>query len=183
LLFARVLADPVWWFYLFWLPKYLQDVRHFTLAEVGLFAWMPYLSADFGSIAGGWLSGRLVRRGLPVLRARRMAMVPAAALMPVGAAVAYLPWGWMMAAICIVTFCHMVWKTNLMTMTNDVFPTRIVGTAAGVVGLGSGLAGAWSTPAVGHVVDAFSYNAVFWMMAVLHPLATLLVYATVRRQA
>lgn len=182
LLLARVLADPVWWFYLFWLPKYLQDVRHFTLAEVGLFAWMPYLSADFGSLTGGWLSGRLVRRGVPVLGARQRAMIPCAALMPLGISVSYLPSTSMMAVICVVTFCHMAWKTNLMTMTNDVFPLRIVGSAAGVVGLGSGLAGAWSTPAVGRIVDAFSYDAVFWFMGFLHPLATLLVFATVRKR-
>ncbi len=183
LLFARVLADPVWWFYLFWLPKYLQEVRGFTLLEVGLFAWMPYLSADLGSLAGGWLSGRLIRRGAPVLGARQRAMIPCALLMPVGILAAYLPWTWMMAVICVVTFCHMAWKTNLMTMTNDVFPLRIVGSAAGVVGIGSGLAGAWSTAAVGRIVDAFSYDAVFWFMGFLHPLATLVVLATVQKRA
>lgn len=182
LMFARVLADPVWWFYLFWLPKYLQDVRQFTLVEVGLVAWMPYLSADIGSLTGGWVSGLLIRRGVPVLDARRRAMIPCAALMPIGVLVAYLPSASAMAVICVVTFCHMAWKTNLMTMTNDVFPVRSVASAAGVVGLGSGLAGAWSTPAVGRIVDAFSYDAVFWLMGILHPLATLLVYLTVRRR-
>ncbi|MGH9673665.1 MAG: MFS transporter [Bryobacteraceae bacterium] len=182
LLVARVFADPVWWFYLFWLPKYLQEVRGFTLAEVGLFAWMPYLSADVGSLTGGWLSGFLVRRAVPVISARKRAMIPCALVMPLGVAAPYLPWTWMMAVICLVTFSHMAWKTNLMTMTNDVFPLRIVGSAAGVVGLGSGLAGAWSTPAVGRIVDAFSYDAVFWMMGVLHPVATILVFVLVRRR-
>lgn len=181
LLLSRVLADPVWWFYLFWLPKYLQEVRHFTLVQIGLFAWMPYLSADFGSIVGGWLSGYFISRKVDVLKARRLAMIPAAALMPLGILVAYLPSFWAMAMICVVTFCHMVWKTNLMTMTNDVFPTRIVGRAAGVVGLGSGLGGALSTPVVGRIVDAFGYDAVFWMMGVLHPLATLLIFRLVRK--
>src|SRR5690606_31355337 len=57
LFLPRVVADPVWWFYLFWLPKYLQDARGFSIQEVGMFVWMPYLSADLGSLAGGWLSG------------------------------------------------------------------------------------------------------------------------------
>lgn len=181
LLFARVLADPVWWFYLFWLPKYLQDIRHFSLLQVGMFAWMPYLAADFGAITGGWFSGWLIRRGMPTLKARRVAMIPSAAMMPVGILVAYLPATPAMAVICVSAFCHMGWKTNLMTMTNDVFPLRIVGTAAGVVGLGSGLGGALSTPLVGRIVDHFSYDAVFWVMAVLHPLATMLIFATVKR--
>jgi ACS family hexuronate transporter-like MFS transporter len=180
LLFSRVLADPVWWFYLFWLPKYLQEVRHFSLVEIGLFAWVPYLCADFGSIAGGWMSGHLIRRKTPVLKARKLTMIPVALLMPLGILVEYLPSTQAMAVICLVTFLHMAWKTNLMTMTNDVFPTAMVGRAAGVVGLGSGLAGAWSTPAVGRVVDSFGYGSVFWMMGFLHLLATVCVFCTVR---
>ncbi len=182
LLMARVFADPVWWFYLFWLPKYLQDVRHFSMAEIGMIAWMPYLAADLGSLGGGWLSGRLIAAGKPVLSARRWTMAPFALLMPIGILVAYLPSTSAMAVICLVTFSHMAWKTNLMTMTNDIFPTAIVGSAAGVVGLGSGLAGALSTPIVGRVVDAFGYQAIFWVMGFLHPVAMLLVLALVRRR-
>jgi ACS family hexuronate transporter-like MFS transporter len=181
LLFARVFGDPVWWFYLFWLPKYLQDVRHFSLAQIALFAWLPYLSADLGSIAGGWFSGFLIRRGMPSLAARRWTMVPCTALVPLGILVAYLPAMPAMAVICLVTFCHMGWKTNLMTMTNDVYPARIVGSAAGLVGLGSGLGGALSTPVVGRVVDAFGYDSVFWMMGLMHPFATAIVFLTVRK--
>lgn len=180
LLFARVLADPIWWFYLFWLPKYLQDVRHFSLAQIGLFAWMPYLSADLGSLAGGWLSGRFIARGLDPVAARLRAMIPAALAMPLGIAVAYLDSTPAIALICLATFSHMAWKTNLMTMTNDVYPTNVVGSAAGLVGLGSGLAGAWSTPAVGRIVDAFGYESVFWMFGFLHILATALVWVTTR---
>jgi len=181
LLLARVFADPVWWFYLFWLPKYLQEERHFSLTEIALFAWMPYLTADLGSVAGGWLSGLLIRRRMEELRARRLTMAPCALLMPVGILVAYLPSTAAMAVICLVTFCHMAWKTNLMTMTNDVYPTGVVGSASGVVGLGSGLGGVLSTPIVGRIVDAFGYTAVFWMMGFLHIVATVLIYATVRR--
>lgn len=181
LLLSRVLADPVWWFYLFWLPKYLQEVRHFSLVEIGLFAWVPYLCADIGSIAGGWFSGHLIRRNVAVLQARKLTMIPVALLMPLGILVDDLPSTPALGVICLVTFLHMAWKTNLMTMTNDVFPTAMVGRAAGVVGLGSGLAGAWSTPAVGYVVDAFGYGSVFWMMGFLHLLATLWIFYTVRQ--
>lgn len=181
LLVSRIFADPVWWFYLFWLPKYLSDVRHFSLAEIGLFAWMPYLAADLGSLFGGWLSGRLVAAGHTPVSARCRAMIPMALAMPVGVAVNYLPAGQAMAAICVVAFAHMAWKTNLMTMTNDIFPTQIVGSAAGVVGLGSGLAGLISTPFVGRVVDAFGYDGVFWVMGVLHPIAMTIVLVLVRR--
>lgn len=181
LLIARVFADPVWWFYLFWLPKYLQDVRHFSLAEIGMVAWLPYLSADLGSLAGGWISGKWIARGKSVLSARRYTMLPFSLLMPLGIMIAYLPSTPALALICVVTFSHMAWKTNLMTMTNDIFPTQIVGSAAGVVGLGSGLAGAISTPFVGRIVDAFGYDAVFWVMGILHPIAMLIVFTLVRK--
>ncbi|MBM3792828.1 MAG: MFS transporter [Acidobacteria bacterium] len=181
LLVSRIFADPVWWFYLFWLPKYLSDVRHFSLVEIGLFAWMPYLAADLGSLFGGWLSGYFVAAGHSPVSARCRAMIPMALAMPIGIVVNYLPAGQAMACICVVAFAHMAWKTNLMTMTNDIFPTQIVGSAAGVVGLGSGLAGLIFMPFVGRVVDAFGYGGVFWVMGVLHPVAMTIVLVLVRR--
>jgi ACS family hexuronate transporter-like MFS transporter len=182
LLVSRIFADPVWWFYLFWLPKYLSDVRHFSMAEIGLFAWMPYLSADLGSIFGGWVSGRFVARGVPPVSARSRTMIPFALCMPLGIAVNYLPSTGALALICLVTFAHMGWKTNLMTMTNDIFPVSVVGSAAGLVGLGSGLAGAISTPLVGRIVDAFGYQGVFWVMGFLHPVAMAIVLVLVGRR-
>lgn len=183
LLVSRVFADPVWWFYLFWLPKYLSDVRGFTLIEIGLFSWMPYLSADLGSLFGGWVSGRWIAAGKPVLDARKHTMIPFVLVMPLGIAVNYLPSTQALAIICLVTFSHMAWKTNLMTMTNDIFPTQVVGSAAGVVGLGSGLAGAISTPFVGRIVDAFGYGAVFWVMGFLHLVAMGIVLGLVKKRA
>ena len=183
LLVSRIFADPVWWFYLFWLPKYLADVRGFTMVEIGLFSWMPYLSADLGSLFGGWASGRWIAAGKPVLEARRYTMIPFVLVMPLGIAVNYLPSTQALGIICLITFSHMAWKTNLMTMTNDIFPTEVVGSAAGVVGLGSGLAGAISTPLVGRIVDAFGYGAVFWVMGFLHLIAMGIVLTLVRKRA
>ena len=82
LFWSRFLSDPVWWFYLFWLPKYLVEQRGFTMVEMGMLAWLPYLTADIGSIFGGLLSGYLVKREWPVLKARSAGMLPFALLMP-----------------------------------------------------------------------------------------------------
>lgn len=183
LFLARFFSDPVWWFYLFWLPKYLTDARGFTLAEIGMLAWVPYLAADLGSLGGGWLSGRLIGRRVPVLRARRLVMIAAVTLMPLGSLVAVTGSSAVaLALISLVTFCHMVWKTNLMTMTNDIYPTPMVGSAAGIVGLGTGLGGAVFTAMVGRIVDAFSYDSVFLLMGFLHPAALLVVHLLVVRQ-
>ncbi|MBI1354212.1 MAG: MFS transporter [Acidobacteria bacterium] len=181
LFLSRVVADPVWWFYLFWLPKYLQEERGFTITDIGLYVWMPYLTADIGSIVGGYVSGWFIQRGVAVVPARKRVMVVCAALMPLGL---IIPWTdspfVALAVICVITFSHMAWKTNLMTMTNDLYPTSIVGSVAGLVGLGSSLGGIIFTRITGIVVENYSYTLIFIVMAFLHPAALLLVNALIR---
>jgi ACS family hexuronate transporter-like MFS transporter len=171
LLLPRFVSDPVWWFYLFWLPKYLADQRQFTLAEIGLLAWMPYLAADLGAMAGGAWSGALVARGWPVLRARQAGMWPFALLMPVSLLIPAASAQTALALICLVTFAHMAWKTNLQTVTNDVFPISVVGSVSGIIAFGSGLGGTLFTNLTGWTVQNFSYDAIFYVMGFLHPTA------------
>ena len=80
LVLARMMADPVWWFYVFWLPEYLKRDRNFSMIMIGYFAWIPFLTADIGCLTGGAISGWLIRRGCPVLKARKMVMCAGAAL-------------------------------------------------------------------------------------------------------
>ena len=171
LLAPRFVSDPVWWFYLFWLPKYLADQRHFTLAEIGLLAWMPYLAADLGALLAGGLSGWLVARGWPVLRARQAGMLPFALMMPVSVLIPSASANVALVLICVVTFAHMAWKTNLQTVTNDVFPTSVVGSVSGIIAFGSGLGGTLFTNLTGWTVQNFSYDAIFYVMGFLHPAA------------
>lgn len=181
LLLSRFLSDPVWWFYLFWLPTYLVEARGFTLKEMALVTWMPYLAADLGAMFGGWLSGALIARGWDTLRARRMVMWPAAAVMPLSLLVPNAPSAACIALICVVTFAHMAWKTNLSTVTNDLYPTHVVGRVSGWFAFGNGLGGMLFTKITGIVVETSGYFWVFAMMAVLHPLAYLLFRSLVRR--
>ncbi len=181
LFLSRVVADPVYWFYLFWLPKYLQEDRGFSIGEIGLYSWMPWLTADIGAIAGGWLSGRFIKSGTGVVSARKRVMLFCAAMMPLGLIVPAADSPFVaLGVICVVTFAHMAWKTNLMTMTNDLFPTSVVGSVAGLVGLGSSLGGIIFTRITGIVVENYSYTMIFYVMAFLHPLALLLVNALIR---
>src|ERR1035438_7120593 len=71
ILLGRSLTDPMWWFYVFWLPQYLSDARGFSLKQIAAFAWIPFVAADLGNFTGGWVSGLLIRRGVPVIRARK----------------------------------------------------------------------------------------------------------------
>jgi ACS family hexuronate transporter-like MFS transporter len=181
LFWSRFLSDPVWWFYLFWLPKYLVEQRGFTMVEMGMLAWLPYLTADIGSIFGGLLSGYLVKREWPVLKARSAGMLPFALLMPLSVVIAFTPSRAVtLLIICIVTFAHMAWKTNLMTLTNDIYPTRVVGSVSGLAAFGNGLGGAIFTYLTGHIVQHFSYNAIFVIMGFLHPAAYVIFKLLVR---
>jgi ACS family hexuronate transporter-like MFS transporter len=181
LLLARFISEPVWWFYLFWMPKYLVDQRGFSVVEMGMLAWLPYLCADLGSITGGLLSGFLVKRGWTVLRARKQVMLPFALIMPVSLVIAYTPSRFVaVAVICIVTFSHMAWKTNLITINNDIYPVRIVASVAGMIAFGSGVGGTLFTSLTGYIVQHFSYRAIFIIMGFLHPAAYLVIKLLVR---
>ncbi|MFN7924627.1 MAG: MFS transporter [Bryobacteraceae bacterium] len=183
LLLGRFFSDPVWWFYLFWLPKFLSEKRGFTIEQIGMFAWMPYLTADVGSILGGLLSGYLVKRGWDVLRARSASMWPFAMMMPLSWVVAATDSSVVtMAVVCVVTFAHMAWKTNIMTITNDIYPTHIVGSVAGIVAFGNGLGGTLFTFLTGIIVQNYSYNAIFIIMGFMHPVAFVIFRWLVRGQ-
>jgi ACS family hexuronate transporter-like MFS transporter len=182
LLLARFFSDPVWWFYLFWMPKYLVEHRGFSMLEMGMLAWLPYLSADLGSVAAGLASGYLIKRNWGVLNARTAAMLPCAMVMPLSVVIAMTPSSAVaLTLICVVTFAHMGWKTNLMTVTNDIYPTGVVGSISGVIAFGSGLGGTLFTNLTGHVVERFSYTWIFIIMGFLHPVAFLVFWMLVRR--
>jgi ACS family hexuronate transporter-like MFS transporter len=182
LFLSRFLSDPVWWFYLFWLPKYLVEQRGFTLKEMALVAWMPYLAADLGAMFGGWLSGHLIGRGWDVLRARRAVMLPAALAMPASALVGFTPSRELaIGLICLVTFAHMAWKTNLSTVTNDLYPTAVVGRVSGLFAFGNGLGGMLFTELTGRMAGTVGYAWIFVFMGALHPLAFALFGLLVRR--
>ena len=136
---GKFLSDPVWWFYLFWLPKYLQDTYHLPLAasnilhDIRLPMLILYLAADVGSVAGGWLSGSLINRGWSINAARKTAMlICALSVLPV----LYAPYAsnmWVLIAILSVAMAaHQGWSANLFTTASDMFPRVAVGSVVGI---------------------------------------------------
>lgn len=169
---ARAAADPVWYFYLFWFPKYLIDERAMTLASVAAFGWIVYLAADLGSVGGGALSSWLVRRGIDPARSRVMVMAGAAAVAPIGAlASLHPPLAVLFAIASLVACAHLVFQINIGTLIVDLYPTRQVATIFGLIAAGSGFGGMLSTQLVGMLVQGGSFDHVFVIMAVLHPVA------------
>jgi ACS family hexuronate transporter-like MFS transporter len=176
LIFGRMLTDPVWYFYLFWFPKYLTDARHLSLAEVGRIAWIVYLAADIGCILGGYLSGVLIRRGVAPAKSRIWVMGLAAVLLPLSPLINIVesPLAAVMIA-GVAAFAHLSWQISLSTMIVDLYPKALVGTVFGIVAAGSGLGGILSTELVGRAVSGYSYAPIFIVMGFLHPIAYLMI--------
>jgi MFS transporter, ACS family, hexuronate transporter len=170
---GRGLTDPIWWFYIFWLPQYLSDARGFSLKRIALFAWIPFVAADLGNFTGGFLSGYCIRRGIPVIRARMW--VCAISCLPILAGIpaarvhsAYSA----LALICIALWGYASWSTMGLTLPSDLFPQDVVATVTGLSGFAAGLAGAAFTFAVGFLVDQFSYGPAFLVAGLLPIVAT-----------
>jgi len=175
---ARFITDPVWWLYITWLPKYLSDARGFSLKEIGMFAWLPYVTADAGSLGGGWLSGRLMARGWTTDRARKTVVVAGAVLMLAGipAAMASTA-GAALACIACVTMGFQVWINNVQTLPSDIFEERAVASVAGLGGVGAGLGAMLFTYATGYVVDrTHSYTPMLVTAGLLPILGTAILF-------
>ena len=170
---GKFLTDPVWWFYLFWLPPYLFDARSLNLTEIGWALPVVYLVAGFGSVAGGWISGSFIRRGWEAGRARRVAMALCAAAMPVAASAVFAPNAVLaIALVSLACAAHQGWSANLYTVTSDVFPRQVVASVTGIGGCAGGLGGfLFSAILPGFVVSRFGYPPMFVLMGALHLIA------------
>ena len=170
---GRSLTDCVWWFYVYWLAKYLTNVCGFSLAEIGMWVGIPFVAVDFGNLAGGGLSSYLLRRGWTLNAARKAVLVLGAIGM-----LASVPAGLTShACLCIalatiVTFSYSAWGTIMLTLPTDLFPSRRTGSVSGLSGTGAGIGGMAFTWLVGAMVDRFSYTPIF-IMAGLLPIVAL----------
>ena len=181
---GRALTDPIWWFYIAWLPKYLSDARGFSLQRIAIFAWMPFIAADLGNFTGGLISGYCIRRGMPVVRARIwvcvfsclpiLAGIPAASAHSVYTA---------LGLICFALWGYASWSTMGLTLPSDLFPQDVVATVTGLSGLAAGLVGAVFTIAVGFLVDRFSFGPAFLVAGLMPLFATACVLLLVRAPA
>lgn len=180
---AKFLTDPVWWFYLYWLPPYLYDVRKFNLTEIGRALPVVYLMADVGSVAGGWISGFLMRRGWPHARARKTAMGICAGAMPVAAMAVLAPNPILaVALVSLATAAHQGWAANLFTTTSDVFPKNAVASVTGIGGCAGGLGGVlFSALIPGFVITYFGYTPVFLVLGLFHLTALLVLHKLMGR--
>jgi ACS family hexuronate transporter-like MFS transporter len=189
LVLAKFLSDGAWFFYSFWLPKYLLDVRGFNTKEVGYYAWIPYAASGIGSLVGGTFSSWLLRRGFSVNAARKIALGLSAALMPWVFFVTKVDVKWAIVLFSVAFFGQQSWSTLVMTLPTDLFPRKWVGSVAGLVGFGGAMGGVAFNWIAGGVLDRYKaidrladgYEVVLAMSSTFHVLAFIWILLMVRR--
>jgi len=178
---AKFLTDAAWYFYMFWLPKYLLDARGFDIKGIRSVAWIPFAAAAVGCLVGGGLSSWLLHRGHSVNAARKIALGLSAAVMPCVILVPQVSVPWVIALFSIAFFGQQSWSTLIMTLPTDLFPQRALGTVAGFIGLGGALGGVVLGQLAGWLLDhGFSYTPVLVIAGSLHVAAFLVILAVVR---
>jgi ACS family hexuronate transporter-like MFS transporter len=181
---GKFMTDPVWWFYLFWLAKFLDKNYHITLAKLSLPVIVVYVVADIGSVGGGWLSSQLIKRGWTVNRGRKTAMlVCAICVVPVVfASLATHMWV-AVGLIALATAAHQGWSANIFTFASDMFPRRAVGSVVGIGGMAGAVGGMLFSSATGYLLlwTNSNYVPVFVVCGSVYLLALLIMHLLVPR--
>jgi len=160
---AKLMTDPIWWLYLFWMPDFFSRNYGLSLLELGPPIIVIYLLADIGSVGGGWLSSSLIHRGWSVNAARKTAMlVCAVAVVPIMAASGvHSMWG-AVALISLAAAAHQGWSANVFTLTSDMFPRQAVGSVVGIGGTAGAVGGMVIAKITGYILQTTgSYLPVF----------------------
>ena len=170
---GKFLTDGVWWFYLFWLPKYLQETFSLTLEQIIIPTLVVYNGSTVGSIAGGWLSSGLIKRGWGINAARKTAMlICALAVLPV----LYAPYSksmWLtVGLVTLATAAHQGWSANLFTTASDMFPRAAVASVVGIGGTAGAIGGVLLQKAAGYIVTwTHSYFLMFMIAGTMYLIA------------
>ena len=174
---GKFMIDPIWWFYLFWIPDYLQRAHGLHLTQIGLPIMAIYLISDVGSIGGGWLSSSLIRHGFSVNAARKWAMLLCAIGVTPIAMVYRMSGLWSSALVIgLAAAGHQGFSANLYTLTSDLFPSRAVGSVVGIGGMAGAIGGMLIAEIVGHVLQwTGSYMVPFFIAASAYLLALLFI--------
>ncbi len=178
ILAARLITDPVWTFFLFWTPQYLKSERGFSLTDIGLYAWIPFLFGGAGGMLGGATSDFLIRRGFSAPRARTLVLYATAVIAPAGAAIGFVgSAGLSIALIAMMAFVCYAWFINTAALASDVFPENVIGTVQGYMGTIGCIGGMILTWVAGTVLDRFdTYTPMFIVAASGHLAAAIILW-------
>lgn len=181
---SRMLADPWVWFYYFWIPEYLTRNAGFTPADIGHYAWIPFVAQAIGILLGGTLSDMLYRRGMAIVPARLTIMAIGVLLMLPGVSAAFpVNIVVVFAGISSAMFGFGLWAPNMMSLCADAFPRNAVATVVGLSGMGAGVGGMFFTMMTGWTLDHFGFGPVFIAAGTIPLLAFFVLFAVFKRDA
>jgi MFS transporter, ACS family, aldohexuronate transporter len=183
-LLGKTLTDPVWYFYLFWLPKFLDTRWGVHLSAVATPLVVIYVVADVGSVAGGWTSSALIGRGWTVNRGRKTAMLIAALLIVPTMFAPSAGSLWMaVGLVSVAAAAHQWWSCNLYTLVSDMFPRTAVASVMGLGGAGGAIAGVLAQRSTGRLLDATrgDYVPIFTVCGLAYVVALLVIHLLVPR--
>ncbi|GAB4038055.1 MFS transporter [Spirosoma jeollabukense] len=168
----RFLLDPVFYFMMFWIPKYLSSVRNVSFDEIGKLFWIPFLALGIANILGGWFSGQLIARNFSVNKARKTVMGIAAALTLAAPAIEWVSSVQVAVALMSVfMFAHGFWITNYITSISDMFGQKATSTVVGLSGTAGAVSGLLLNPLMGVIIQNYSYRPLWIASGLLYPLA------------
>jgi ACS family hexuronate transporter-like MFS transporter len=179
----RFLVDPVFYFYMFWIPKYLAQERGLSLAEIGRLTWIPFLALGVSNILGGWVSDRLISAGIPASKARKLVMAAAAGL-TVSSSLAAYPGsaGTAVAIMSLLMFAHGFWITNYVTVITEICDKNSVATVMGLSGMAGTVGGMLANTSIGWIADRYSFLPIWIASGCMYPLALVVLLLTVRSE-
>ena len=181
---GKALTDPIWWFYLYWVPPFLRQNHGLDLTTIGPPLIAIYLIADIGSIGGGWLSSTLLKRGWSVNAARKTAMLTCALLVTPIVFVSGVKSLWLAVALVgLAAAAHQGWSANIFTLASDMFPRRAVGSVVGIGGMAGAFFGSTMAVIVGYIlqVTGGNYKIPFYIGGTAYLTALLIIHLLVPR--
>ena len=171
----RFLLDPIFYFYMFWIPKYLNEVHSLSLEVIGKILWIPFLALGLANVLGGWLSDYIFTRTSNVNFARKLVMGVAATLTIPIVCVGFIhSYALIIALMALAFFAHGLWITNYITSISDVFGRQVTSTVVGLSGSAGAVSALVLNPFIGYVVTNYSYNSLWWYAGVMYPAAFVL---------
>ncbi|WP_420148446.1 MFS transporter [Spirosoma sp.] len=178
----RFLLDPVFYFMMFWIPKYLSSVRNVSFEAIGQLFWIPFLALGIANVVGGWFSGQLIARNYSVNKARKTVMGIAAVLTLAAPAIEWVPSvNVAVGLMAVFMFAHGFWITNYITSISDMFGQKATSTVVGLSGTAGAVSGLLLNPLMGVVIEQYSYRPLWIASGLLYPLAFLILILLIPR--
>ncbi len=178
----RFMLDPVFYFFMFWIPKYLNEQRGLSFDNVGNIFWIPFLALGVSNILGGWCSDLLIQRGLSIDRARKIVMGGAALLTLVTPFIEWVTTVHLaIFLMSVFMLAHGFWITNYITAISDIFGKKATSTVVGLSGTAGAISGLLLNPLIGLVIQTYSYRPLWIVSGVLYPVAFVLLLLFIRQ--